>query len=177
MHAAPVLTRADLDALPDDNLRHELIDGAFIMTPAPGISHQCMAGSLFVRLRSALAGSHLLALMAPLDVVLGDNVVEPDILVAPRAAFTERDLPTAPLLVVEVRSPSTARLDRGRKLSLYEEFGVPHYWLLDPREPSATILKLIDGRYAETAHAIGDQTVTIGEPFSLSFTPADLLRD
>ena len=31
-----MLTREELDALPDDRLRHELIDGAFVMTPAPG---------------------------------------------------------------------------------------------------------------------------------------------
>jgi hypothetical protein len=30
--AARELTRADLDALPDDGLRHELIDGAFVIT-------------------------------------------------------------------------------------------------------------------------------------------------
>ena len=33
--AGRMLSRADLDALPDDGLRHELIDGSFVMTPAP----------------------------------------------------------------------------------------------------------------------------------------------
>jgi Uma2 family endonuclease len=70
--------------------------------------------------------------MAPYGVVIGPHVVEPDIVVAPRAAFTERDLQTAPLLVVEVRSPSTAWLDEGRKRSLVEEAGVAYYWLADP---------------------------------------------
>jgi hypothetical protein len=37
--ASKTLTRADLDALPDDGLRHELIDGSFVMTPAPGMAH------------------------------------------------------------------------------------------------------------------------------------------
>jgi hypothetical protein len=32
--ASRMLTRDDLDALPDDGLRHELIDGSFVMTPA-----------------------------------------------------------------------------------------------------------------------------------------------
>lgn len=44
--AARELTRADLDALPDDGLRHELIDGAFVMTPAPGLPHQTLAFAL-----------------------------------------------------------------------------------------------------------------------------------
>ena len=37
MVASNILTRADLDALPDDNLRHELIDGQFVMTPGTGV--------------------------------------------------------------------------------------------------------------------------------------------
>lgn len=131
--AARELTRADLDALPDDGLRHELIDGAFVMTPAPGLPHQTLAFALARALHTASRGTELRVVMAPFDVVLGTNVVEPDILVAPRASFTERDLPTAPLLVVEVRSRSTARIDEVRKRSLYEEARVTHYWLGHPR--------------------------------------------
>ena len=44
-----MLTRADLDALPDDNRRHELIDGQLIMTPAPGTNHQTVADALTSR--------------------------------------------------------------------------------------------------------------------------------
>ena len=34
--------------------------------------------------------------------------------------------------VLEVASPSTARVDVGRKVSIYERIKVPEYWLLDP---------------------------------------------
>ena len=111
---------------------------------------------------------------APLDVVLGSSVVQPDLVVAPASAFTDRDLQVAPLLVVEIRSPSTAWLDEGRKRSLYEEHGVAHYWLADPGEPSLTVLDLVDGAYVETAHAVGDQTVAITAPFAVILNPASV---
>jgi len=176
MATGNLLTRADLDALPDDGLRHELIDGAFIMTPAPGVPHQRLVGALFAELRSASAGSGLAVLLAPLDVVLGPNVVEPDIIVAPHTAFTERDLPTAPLLAVEVRSSSTGWLDEGRKRTLYEESGVASYWLVDPDTPAITILELRNGRYEQAATAHGDQTIEVTAPFPISLNPTDLAR-
>jgi Uma2 family endonuclease len=171
-----LLTRADLDALPDDGLRHELIDGAFVMTPAPGLPHQTMSGALYRALWSASTGTGLRVIYAPFDVVLGLNVVEPDIIVAPQTAFTDRDLQGAPLLAVEIQSPSTRWLDQGRKRTLYEEFGVASYWLADPLAPSITILELTDGRYAQVATAQGDQTIEVSAPFPVTLNPTDLAR-
>ena len=171
---AIMLTREDLDALPDDGLRHELIDGAFVMTPSPGLPHQSMVGALYVALVQASSGTGLKVLLAPFDVALGPNVVVPDLLVAPPDAFTQRDLPTAPLLAVEVRSPSTGWLDEGRKLTLYEEFGVASYWLVNPTRPSIRVLELVDGRYTQVALATGDETIEVTAPFPIALNPAEL---
>ena len=174
MATSRLLTRDDLDALPDDGLRHELIDGAFIMTPSPGFRHQTLVGALYRKLHAASVGSELTVLMAPFDVVLGDNVVEPDLIVAPRTAFGERDLAVPPLLAVEVRSPSTGWLDEGRKRSLYEEHRVPSYWLVDPLRPSILILELKNGRYFEAASAYGDQSIEVSLPLRVTLNPATL---
>ncbi|MFT4051083.1 MAG: Uma2 family endonuclease [Microbacterium sp.] len=48
------LVRADLDALPDDGHRHELIDGVLVATPAPRFRHQDAVGGLYTVLRAAL---------------------------------------------------------------------------------------------------------------------------
>ena len=118
-----------------------------------------------------------MALSAPFDVVLGPNVVEPDVLVARRADFTDRDLPVAPLLVIEVLSPGTSGMDTGRKRNLYAEAGVAHYWLIDPAEPSVTILTLADGRYIEVDRAVGDVAIGVEEPVGLRFSATGLLED
>lgn len=174
--AGKTLTRDDLDALPEDGLRHELIDGAFVMTPSPGMAHQDFAFALARALLTATEGTGLKVVLAPFDVVLGPHVVEPDIIVAPRAEFSERDLQTAPLLVVEVRSPSTAGLDEGRKRTLYEESGVASYWLADPLEPSITVLELLAGRYQQAHRALGAELLAISEPFDIEVTPAQLAQ-
>ncbi|MCS3880956.1 hypothetical protein M2359_004585 [Gordonia amarae] len=44
------LTRADLDAMPDDGHRYELIDGILIVSPAPRRVHQRAVARLLVRL-------------------------------------------------------------------------------------------------------------------------------
>ena len=170
------LTRADLDALPDDGLRHELIDGHFVMTPAPGSNHQTISGALYRRLWSALQGTGLKVLTAPFDVVLGSHVVEPDLVVAPESDITSDDLPAPPLLVIEILSPGTAQLDRGRKRDVYAEAGIHHYWIVDPDVPALTVYELTDDTYAETAHANGDQALIVEQPVDLRLTPTDLLR-
>lgn len=176
MASSRMLTRADLDALPDDGLRHELIDGSFVMTPGPGVPHQRFVLGLYRALHQAVEGTELEVLVAPLDVVLGPHVVQPDIVVAARSSFTERDLPDPPLLVVEVPSPSSAWIDEGRKRGLYEESAVVYYWLADPVEPSITVLTLIDGRYEQTAYSRADEKLALTTPFDIDVVPAQIAK-
>lgn len=50
-----------LDVLPDDGQRYELIDGFVYVTPAPGVSHQLLAGHLYYLLKRYLGGSMVVA--------------------------------------------------------------------------------------------------------------------
>lgn len=74
-----------------------------------------------------------------------------------------------------VLSPSTRRFDLLTKRSVYEDFGVVSYWIVDPDKPSVTVLELRDGTYAEVAAANGDETVSVQRPFPLSITPSALV--
>ena len=47
----PLLTIADLDALPDDDNRYELFEGELFVSRAPGLSHQRVLGNLYTILR------------------------------------------------------------------------------------------------------------------------------
>ena len=63
-------------------------------------------------------------MIAPFDVALDDDtVLIPDVLVARREDLTHRNLPAAPVLAVEVLSPSTRRFDLQLKRDRYEEAG------------------------------------------------------
>lgn len=168
-------TIADRDALPDDGHRHELLDGALVMGPSPSIPHQDLVLALAIRLNAAQS-THLKVAIAPVDVVLADDtVLQPDLLVARRADFTHQNLPAPPLLVVEVLSPSTRRIDLHKKRERYERAGVPSYWVIDPDTGDLTAWELTDGAYVEIASITRDQTWQATQPFEITLTPNDLL--
>ena len=173
-HGDP-LTRADLEAAPDDGHRYELIDGSLIVTPAPGHSHQRSVGRLYLLLVQHLP-DELDVVFAPFDVVLAEHsIVQPDLLVAPADSFTEAELAEAPLLAVEVLSPSTRLIDLNLKRSRYEEAGCASYWVIDPHEPSIIAWELRDGTYEVAGQASGEESVTLTKPFPVTITPSRLL--
>lgn len=168
-------TRADLDAMPDDGRRYELIDGAIFVTPSPIPVHQIISGNLYTMLRAACPDG-LRVLYAPLDVVLAhDTVVEPDLLVALRSDFSLKDLPVPPLLAVEILSPSTRLVDLNVKRLRYESAGIASYWIVDPVAVSLTAWELVEGGYAEVAHVVGEETFEAASPFRVSVRPSLLV--
>ena len=169
------LTRSDLETMPDDGHRYELIDGTLIVTPAPSTRHQSVSGRLYLLL-AANCPADLKLLYAPFDVALGDDtVLQPDLLVAHKSDFTARDLPTAPLLAVEILSPSTRRVDLTLKRSRFEAAGCPSYWVVDPDEPSVTVWQLQGEEYVEVARVVGDEQLDVDLPYPVRLRPADLL--
>lgn len=169
------LTRADLAAMPDDGHRYELVDGALVVTPAPGERHQTVVGELYLLLRHACPDD-LKVLLAPFDVALADDtVMQPDLLVCRRRDLTSRDLPAAPVLAVEVLSPSTRRIDLTLKKSRFEAAGCASYWVLDPAGPSVTAWELRDDAYVERAAVSDDEAFVASEPFAVTVVPSALL--
>ncbi len=169
------LTRDDLDSLPDDGHRYELLDGVLIVSPAPRVLHQWAIANLFSVLNEACPAD-CKVLTSPLDVVLAaDTVIQPDLLVAPRHAFTERDLPVAPLVAVEVLSPSTRSIDLLLKKDRLSRAGGAHYWVVDPDEPSITAWALRDEAYVQVGRAVGDEELALTDPFVVSLVPSALL--
>ncbi|MGH8774521.1 MAG: Uma2 family endonuclease [Jiangellaceae bacterium] len=169
----------DLDAMPDDGRRYEIIDGVLIVTPGPSMRHQDRAGNLYTILRAARPSREWVVLFAPFDIRLADSTVEPDILVARRSRFTEKNLPEAPTLAVEIHSPSTRRLDLTLKRARYEAAGTAAYWVVDPdpEHPGLRAWELRDDHYVEAAHATDDEPFSTVIPYPLTFTPADLAKD
>ncbi|MGH3588481.1 MAG: Uma2 family endonuclease [Pseudonocardia sp.] len=170
-------TVADLEAMPDDGNRYELIDGMLLVSPAPGWGHQEMSGTLYVELRAACP-HEMRVLQAPFAVQTAyDSEVRPDVVVARYSDLTPKNLPVAPVLAVEVLSHSTALQDRHTKKAHYERIGVTSYWVLDPAEPGALTAFELDGAgaYREVGHVVGDEEFRAQRPFAVTVVPARLL--
>ena len=74
---------------------------------------------------------------SPADISWGpDILVQPDLFVVDLAEARSMDWSQMKklLLTVEVLSPTTARYDRHTKRRLYQEVGIPFYWIVDPDE-------------------------------------------
>ena len=94
---------------------------------------------------------------------------EPDLMVAPDDLPDESYTAVAPLLVVEIASPTTRDLDWDRKLHAYAEAGVEWYWILDRQ--ALTIFTNHEGGFVETQRiAAGHAAQTVG-PITLSIDP------
>lgn len=152
------LTYEDLQDLPDDGQRHELIDGEHYVTPSPNTRHQVIVGNLHYHIRAFLESRPLGRIyLAPFDVVLTpSDVVEPDLLyvAAPRGEIvTKKNVEGAPDLVVEVLSEGTRRRDELIKRKLYEARGVQEYWVVDPELEVVKVYRREGGRFVRVAEA------------------------
>jgi Uma2 family endonuclease len=169
-------TVADLDRIPDDGRRYELVDGVLIVSPRPGNPHQEVAAELLGLLRSRCP-AELRALPEPAVRIAPDTEFDPDLVVIRREQVNEPKCTEPPLLVVEIRSPSTALIDLNRKKAAYERFGVGSYWVVvpEPAKPELIVFELDDGRYREASHVRGEERFAAVRPFRVEVVPAQLV--
>lgn len=131
------LTYEDYALLPEDGLRHEIIDGEHFVNPAPNVKHQTVSFNIAFALRAHVKPRRLGSVfIAPFDVVLSSvDVVQPDVLfvsTAQMSRLTDANLQGAPDLAVEVLSASNRRYDEVVKRNRYDALGVNEYWIVDP---------------------------------------------
>jgi Uma2 family endonuclease len=175
------LTYEDYAALPDDGRRYELHEGELCVTPAPGLNHQDIVGNLFVILRSHVNATRLgKVFVARVDCILEDiTVVQPDIVfveTARASVMSERAIEGAPTLAVEVVSPSSAAIDRRRKLQLYARYALPYYWIVDPLARTIEAHQLVSGLYRDAGVLSGTVIVSLPPFPDLVLDPAEIWR-
>jgi Uma2 family endonuclease len=171
-------TTDDLDALPDDGRRHELIDGVPIVSPSPTTGHQRIAMLLGAALDSLCPPE--LAVTQAVDVRINRRrSLTPDVLVA-TADATERNvshyLPTEVVSVVEIVSPGSLAMDRIMKPALYAEAGIPHFWRVETDGGVRVATYRLDvGTDVYTSTGEFDDVIDVTLPFAMSLPIATFL--
>jgi Uma2 family endonuclease len=141
--SAPRYTIDDLDQLPDDGNRYELLDGMLLVTAAPSVGHQVVA--------TRIAGLLMAAVSSDLAQVVAVGAIQraprtqlqPDILVFPSrfaGAKSWKDIGEH-WLAVEVLSRSSRVYDREFKRDAYFALGVREVWLVDLRDRSVEVAR------------------------------------
>ena len=179
----PLLTVADLDLMPDDGNRYEVIEGELLVSRAPGLAHQRVSRNLLVVISRYLENNPVGEVLATPGVMLSElSGVIPDLIFISHER--RRDIASgervmgAPDLVVEIVSPGAenARRDRVAKRQLYGRYGVEEYWVVDPEQQVVEIYRSQDGPLEPVGSFIGDEKIT--SPLLPDFTcaPASIFR-
>lgn len=171
------LTYADLEQLPDDGNRYELIEGELYVTSAPSWPHQRAVRNLF-KILDPVCPEDLEIIFAPFEwhAVDYDECYQPDLLIARLEDRTEKNLPRPPVLVAEVLSRSTRSRDLVLKRRTYARSGVDHYWIVDTKVPSITVLERTDDRFEECSTVKDDELLVVDRPFPVSLRATDLVE-
>ncbi len=159
----PKLTYKEYALYPADGKRHEIIDGRHYTNAAPNPRHQAISRHIQFQLYVAIEQQQLGEVIdAPIDVQFSDtDVVQPDIVVVltNNRIITPIKIEGVPDLVIEVLSPSSRKVDVTLKKRLYEQSGVPEFWIVDPKNDVVLQhLRKADGKYAKPSTCHTDVT-------------------
>ena len=155
------LTRVDLEALPDDGRRYELLDGRLFVTPLARRRHQWVVTQLAYRLKQ-WTEEHGGTVYAGVNVDLADDThLEPDVVFSYDEDLSGEGFVDAPELVIEVSSPSTRGFDLGEKKDRYAAAGCEEFWFVDlDREQLLVFRRRGEGFGAPAVHHRADVVTT-----------------
>ncbi|HLH26299.1 MAG TPA: Uma2 family endonuclease [Chloroflexota bacterium] len=145
-------TSADLELLPDDGKRYEIIDGELYVSRQPHYYHQLLCMDLGAPLQrwSRETGAGQVS-VAPGVILADDDDVAPDLVWVSRERLAttlapDGKLHAAPDLVVEILSPGSTneRRDREAKLKLYSRRGVREYWIVNWQRRQVEVYRRVD---------------------------------
>ncbi|HXU44371.1 MAG TPA: Uma2 family endonuclease [Thermoanaerobaculia bacterium] len=164
-------TESDLDDLPE-GWKGQIVGGKLYAFPRPAGRHleaaTDLAGLLVPPFRFGQGGPGGWVILAEAEVRFGADLLIPDLAGWRRERYALPEKGSAytvrPDWVCELLSPSTARLDRIKKLPIYAQHGVPHAWIIDPGLQTLEVYRRQGRRWLLVESIEGAATVRV-EPF------------
>lgn len=162
--------------------RYELVDGVLVPMNPPRATHAKLARFLYAVLSQVIATADLPWIVS-WDYGVRTHVRHarlPDLTVLTQdqedsliASDAEAVLEEAPMIAIEIVSPSTSSDDYRHKRSEYAVTGIPEYWIVDRQLHRVTVLTLVDGLYEESVFLAGQSIQSLVLP-QLSLPVDDL---
>jgi Uma2 family endonuclease len=153
------LTFEEYMALPVIKGRHDVIDGAIVMSPPPRVSHQLILQNAYDGIGPHVRRRRLgTVIIAPCGLVIRKTpklrVRQPDLMFFTRQRISREELKRArivevtPDIAIEIRSAGNRGTRWSNKLADYAAIGLPEFWLINPADESVEVHALVDGRYS-----------------------------
>lgn len=167
----------------------EIIDGRiFAMSPAPSRIHQEIIMEISSEIRNYIKvnNGNCKVYPAPFDVVLkkddedikkSKNIVQPDIsVICDKSKLTDKGCTGSPDMIVEVVSPFNPSNDYIKKLSLYEEYKVKEYWIVNSMQKSILVYSLDNDVYGAPSFYTFNDEIKVGifENLKIDFKSLDI---
>jgi Uma2 family endonuclease len=141
------ITADELLTLPDDGMRHELVDGALLVYPPPGARHGDVQLAVASLLRSYVQANNLGRVFVETGFVLKrdpDMVRAPDVSFLRASRIPPSGIPDGyidgpPDLAVEVISPSDTLYDVDDKIAQFLAAGTRLAWVINPRRRTVAV--------------------------------------
>ena len=151
------------------NERVELYLGKVVkISPAPNLQHQRISGIIFIEIGIFLKKKPCQVFAAPFDVRLPlaksekiDTVVQPDItIICDESKLDKQGCIGAPDIVMEILSPGNTKKEMREKLRIYQDAGIPEYWLIDPEHEFILLYHLDElGKYNSSLPFVEDDII------------------
>jgi Uma2 family endonuclease len=172
------LTNADLEAMPEDGNRYEVIDGELYVSSAPSFLHQTILLNIGAAFLDYLR-AHPIGRIAPgVGIIFDDyNGVIPDLVFATKERMSKTLIGgrfhAAPDIAIEILSPgsSNERRDRHVKRSLYASRRVGEYWIVDPENRSVEV-----HRRNDTGELVLEKSLRQSDELTCAIVPGFAVR-
>ena len=148
----PLITVDDLDSMPEDGNRYEVIEGELFVSRAPGVPHQRVLKNTIFNFETYLIENPIAEIIPTPGLIFGKySGVIPDLVFYTHERAKEiisgERLVAAPELVIEILSRGSTNITRDRivKRQLYAKYGVAEYWIVDAENRAIEVYRLQNG--------------------------------
>ncbi len=163
----PLMTVEDLDAMPEDGNRYEVIEGELFVSRTPGLPHQLVTANIIGCFLKYLDENPIGRIVPTPGLILSKySGVIPDLVFYShergKEIIANDRLNAAPESVIEILSPGSENisLDRIAKRQLYAKHAVSEYWIVDSENRSVEVYRLRN-QSLELAAALRDKDEVI----------------